>query len=75
MKKVYINEEFKLGVDVAESYCTKKSALWNRFFGWRMATQYKMGRKICDCHMYKLPDAVANILSLLAIDEREVTVV
>ena len=74
MKKVYLNEDFETGVKVAEAYCSEKSDLWNRFFGWRGVTRYKMGCKIYDCHVYKLPAAVANILEMLAIDEREVVV-
>lgn len=75
MKKVYINESFMMGIDLAEAYCAKKSKLFNRFFGWREATKYRMGYKIADCHLYLLPKAVANMLETLVVDKTEVTVV
>lgn len=75
MKKVYINEDYRMGIDLADAYCSKKSALFNYFFGWRESTRHKMGDEMTFCHMYKLPKAVANMIIELSLDETEVTVV
>ena len=61
MKKLYINEYLVDGVKMADAYCNAKSALWNRFFGWRKVV-YREGEHY---HLYLLPKAVTKMFAVL----------
>ena len=66
MRRVYISDEFTMGIGLADAYCFKRSWLFNKLFGWREATRYLIGGVVRDCHLYILPKAVAYMLESVA---------